>query len=351
MGLLDGALGAAGYFSEMFLHSSRSAEPFLPQSEGVVVDLDRRMRAKLASSLTHIFDRTASTLGIEDIDLGPLLSEITAHRQAPSVFASYFELVFALKAKRHDEAARLWRRIAASVGRAPVLEVMPLTEERLGEDAARFVRLLNAAEKGPIYGPPDLSRWPAFATGVAEAFSLLEQTDAALAAEIRALVVLVIGSAPLNPRMSFGGVTSLTLWGAVTLNTELHRTPLEILDELVHEGAHTLLFGYAVDERLVRNPNSQRFASPLRSDPRPMDGVFHATFVCARLYLLYRRLLERRPEGLRGFDPRALERKMAELASRFDDGARLIADKASLTPLGEKVLRSSVDFMSHDAAA
>jgi HEXXH motif-containing protein len=111
------------------------------------------------------------------------------------------------------------------------------------------------------------------------------------------------------------------------------------------------LFGYALDERLVRNPDSQRFASPLRSDPRPMDGVFHATFVCARLYLLYRRLLERRPEGLRGFDPRALERKMAELASRFDDGARLIADKASLTPLGEKVLRSSVDYMSHDAAA
>jgi len=42
---------------------------------------------------------------------------------------------------------------------------------------------------------------------------------------------------------------------------------------------------------------------------------------------------------------------VAQLVSRFDDGARLIADKASLTPLGEKVLRSSVDYMSHDAAA
>ena len=326
-------------------------EPFLPQSEGVVVDLDRGMRAKLASSLAHIFERTAPALGIEAMELEPLLSEIMAHRQAPSVYASYFELVFALKAKRHDEAVHLWRRIAATVGRTPVLEVIPLTEERLGEDAARFVRLLNAAEKGPIYGPPDLTRWPAFAAGVAEAFSILEQTDAAFAAEIRALIVLVIGSAPLSPALSFGGVTSLTLWGAVTLNTELHRTPSEILGGLVHEGAHTLLFGYAVDEPFVRNPDSQRFASPLRSDPRPMDGVFHATFVCARLYLLYRRLLERRPEGLRGLDPREIEKKMAELASRFDDGARLIADKASLTQLGERVLRSSVDYMSHDAAA
>jgi hypothetical protein len=186
-------------------------EPFLPQSRTVVLDLDRRMRAKLASSLTHIFDRAAPALDVEDHGLGRLLAEITAHRLAPSVFATYFELVFALKAKRLDEAAHLWRQIAAAVGYNPILDVAPLTGEAFGEDAARFVRLLNAGEKGPIFGPPDPSQWPAFATRVAEAFSLLGQTDAALAAEIRALIVLVIGSAPLSPALSFGGVTSLTL--------------------------------------------------------------------------------------------------------------------------------------------
>jgi HEXXH motif-containing protein len=327
-------------------------EPFLPQSGNVVLDLDRRMRAKLASSLAHIVDRAAPALAIEGHEYGRLVAEIMAHRQAPLVFATYFELVFALKAKRHDEAARFWRRIAAAVGDTPVLDVAPLTGEALGEEAARFQRLLNAGEKGPIFGPPDPSQWPAFAAGVAEALSLVEETDAALAAEIRALIVLVIGSAPLSPALSFGGLTSLTLWGAVTLNTELHRMPLAVAEGLVHEGAHTLLFGYAVDERLVRNSDSERFASPLRPDPRPMDGVFHATFVCARLSLFYRRLLERRAEGgLNGVDPRAIEKKLAELASRFADGARLIADQASLTPLGEKVLRSSVEYMSHDAAA
>src|SRR5271169_1099057 len=152
------------------------------------------MRAKLASSLAHIFDRMASTLGIHDTELGPILSEVRAHRQSPSVFASYFELVFALKAKRYDEAARLWRRIAAAVRDTPVFNVAPLSAEALGEDAARFVRLLNAAEKEPIIGPPDLALWPAFAAGVAEAIALLEETDSALAAEIRGLIVQVIGS-------------------------------------------------------------------------------------------------------------------------------------------------------------
>jgi HEXXH motif-containing protein len=335
----------------MFWEPSRSMGTFLPQSERDVADLDRRMRDKLASSLEHIFDRTGTALGIEDEELGPLLFEIRAHRQAPSVFASYFELVFALKARRYDEGAHLWRRITAAARDTPVLDVVPLTVEALGEDAARFARLLDAGENGPIFGPPSPAHWPGFAAGVAEALSLLEETDAALAAELRALIVQVIGSAPVTPARSFGGVTSLTLWGAVTLNTELHRTPLEILDGLVHEGAHTLLFGYALGEPLVRNPMSERFASPLRSDPRPMDGVFHATFVCARLYLLYRRLLDRRPDGLRGLDARAIEKKMAGLANRFDDGARLIADKADLTPLGETLLRSTVEYMSHDAAA
>jgi HEXXH motif-containing protein len=194
--------------------------------------------------------------------------------------------------------------IAAAVRDTPTLDVAPITAGALGKEAARFVRLLNARERGAIFGPPNAAQWAAFVAGVADTFSLLELTDAALAAEIRALIVLVIGSAPLTPALSFGGVTSLTLWGAVTLNSEIHPTPLEIADRLVHEGAHTLLFGYATDERLVRNPDSERFASPLRPDPRPMDGVFHATFVCALLHLFYHRLLERRPQSLGGFDPR-----------------------------------------------
>jgi hypothetical protein len=148
---------------------------FLPQRGRVIADLDRRMRAKLASSLAHIFDRMASTLGIEDSELGPLLAEIMAHRQAPSVFATYFELVFALKAKRHDEAARLWRRIAAAVGQTPMFDVAPLTVEALGGDAARFARLLNAGENGPIFGPPDVAQWPPSPPGSRRPFPCLNK--------------------------------------------------------------------------------------------------------------------------------------------------------------------------------
>ena len=233
-----------------------------------------------------------------------------AHRQAPSVFATYFELVFALKANRLDEAAGLWRRIAAAVGDTPSLDVAPLTAEALGEDAARFVRLLNAGEKGAIFGPPDAAEWPAFAAGVTEAFSLLEQTDAALAAEMRALIVLVIGSAPLSPALSFGGVTSLTLWGAVTLNTEIHRTPLEIAGGLVHEGgayAFVRLCG-----RRAAGPQSRfgalRLAPASRSAPdgRRLPRDIRLRAACTCFIVVCSNAV---PQSLRGLDPRAIEKQ------------------------------------------
>jgi hypothetical protein len=53
---------------------------------------------------------------------------------------------------------------------------------------------------------------------------------------------------------------------------------------LAHESSHNLLFGFSADESLVENSPEELFPSPLRMDPRPMDGICHATLagkVCA----------------------------------------------------------------------
>jgi hypothetical protein len=323
---------------------------FLPQSRRDIIDIDSKMRRKLAGSLDYIFSQTASALGVEGVDLPSATSAILAHRQHPGVFARYFELVFALKAKRHEEAARLIGEIAAMVRQTPSFETTFLARETMGGDAERYTRLLDAGEKGPIFAAPVPAEWPSFKTGVASALSLLDAADDAFAAEIRELVVQVIGAVPVSPTRSFGSVSSLTLWGAVVLNLALHPEPLAIIDGLVHEAAHLLLFGYAIDEPLVANPDSERFQSPLRSDARPMDGVFHATFVCARLHYLYRRLLERRPGLLSDVEIAACENRLELLALKFDDGAQVIADSARLTPTGERVLRSTLDYMCRVAA-
>ena len=80
-------------------------------------------------------------------------------------------------------------------------------------------------------------------------------------------------------------------WGSVFANTKHYSNPLKAADCLVHECTHALLFALSLEEPLVKNPVDECYPSPLRRDLRPMDGIFHATMVCARLSEFYHILL------------------------------------------------------------
>lgn len=62
------------------------------------------------------------------------------------------------------------------------------------------------------------------------------------------------------------------------------------IEQLVHETAHLHLDQIMEFDPLVLNDPSHRYSSPIRKDPRPMRGVYHATFVLARLVHMYERL-------------------------------------------------------------
>jgi HEXXH motif-containing protein len=120
--------------------------------------------------------------------------------------------------------------------------------------------------------------------------ALLAQAEPELAQEIDALICEIVLVATRDEG-AFDGASSFHLWGALFLNAAAHRTRIEIAEALAHESGHTLLFGISLGEPLVRNPGDARFASPLRRDRRPMDGVVHATYVLARMHRTMTRLL------------------------------------------------------------
>jgi HEXXH motif-containing protein len=66
-----------------------------------------------------------------------------------------------------------------------------------------------------------------------------------------------------------------------------------MVDVLVHEASHLLLFGLVGGKALSRNDPAARYASPLRRDPRPIDGIFHAAFVATRVHLTMERMRSR----------------------------------------------------------
>ena len=65
--------------------------------------------------------------------------------------------------------------------------------------------------------------------------------------------------------MHFDGGSSYQLWGALFLNVgAAARTRVDLIDALAHESAHSRLFSLCTEEALVRNPDDETHASPLR---------------------------------------------------------------------------------------
>ena len=126
------------------------------------------------------------------------------------------------------------------------------------------------------------------------AMDLLDRGFPEMAEEIRELLSeIVIAVGPDDPKaLTFDGSSSYMLWGAIMLNARGQSSVLDTAQALAHESGHNLLFGKCVNGPLVENDDEEDFAHPLRTDPRPMDGVFHAAYVIARMHQTLERLLD-----------------------------------------------------------
>ena len=81
------------------------------------------------------------------------------------------------------------------------------------------------------------------------------------------------------------GFTDVRILGAmlIRLPRENVNPVLYFFEHIIHEASHIHLNCLMVDDPLILNLPTERYISPLRPDPRPMLGVFHATFVSARI--------------------------------------------------------------------
>ena len=278
-----------------------------------------------------------------------LIARIRAAPVAPAVFGAYTELVEAIFA---DDTATA-RRIADDLtspdfGRVAGLRVVTLGDDDLGPGgAARYRRLLD---EDPEVGTSLRALTPAeFGPGserVHEALALLDAGAPELSGELRALlheIVLVETAGGGN----FGGASSFQLWGALFLRLEPGASRYEIAESLAHEAAHALLFGFGLGKPLVENPDEVRFASPLRFDVRPMDGVVHATYVVARMHYTAARLLA--SGALTRSEEGPVRAALTLHARHFADGAAVIDSHARWTPAGEAAFAGARAYIASAA--
>jgi HEXXH motif-containing protein len=313
-------------------------------------EINARMHRELADSLDHVCEACRGELAFDQPAMDRLITSLREGANfGPGVFARYYELVTAIGAQESGSAIRLFAELAQSRPTPSALEVLALGGAELGDESARYQRMMNA-DPGVDLGflPPSPQLAADFKGRLAEGLALLDRSLPELSGEIRAIVRhIVIAANDPSKAYQFDGGSHYQLWGALFLNGCYHPDPVAVVEVLAHESAHSLLFGFCTDEALVENDDDELYPSPLRVDERPMDGIYHATFVAARMHWAMSHLA--RHESL-SREEREQACAAAEADVRnFAAGYGIVAEHGRLTKVGRGLMSSAKAYM--DAAA
>jgi HEXXH motif-containing protein len=313
------------------------------------------MRLSLADSLVHIRDQVRGQVHFDEDALTRMIEAMKAGARYPlSTFGIYSETVIALI--DGDDPGQCRQLLADLVQERPVLSpvegpvgpewrVLPLDAPAHAPYRDLYQRLMNGAPNASFrIVPPAPALAASYSERLLRSFKLLEEAIPELAGEFNALVsdvIMVAGDA--QAKYQFDGGSGYMLWGGLFLNATSHPDEVTMIEVMAHESAHILLYACAADEALVENDDEELFASPLRADPRPMDGIYHATFVSARMYWTLSRLLE---SGRLGENARFT----AEAARRSDEqnfwsGHGVVAQHGRLTATGRDVMDAAHAYM------
>ncbi|MBF7730096.1 aKG-HExxH-type peptide beta-hydroxylase [Pseudomonas sp. N040] len=310
------------------------------------LSLDRGMHRELGLSLRHVCEASKDAIPFDRIGMTRLTEQLSGSGVvSPAVFARYYELVEAITGDRFDDARRLFDELVRVKPMPQTLQVVTLGDPALGEESERYTRLMNADTSIDLgFLPPAPEVASAFRERLARGMQLLDTALPALAGEIRAIVhqIVIVGSDPAA-KFQFDGGSHYQLWGALFLNGNFHPDEIAVAEVLAHESAHSLLFGFCTHEPLVRNADEELFSSPLRVDQRPMDGIYHATYVSARMHWTMSQLTHSDALDAR---QKARAHAAAEADARnFDAGYGVVAEHAILSDLGRSLMASAKAYM------
>ncbi len=301
---------------------------------------------ELGDSLDHVCGACRDELPFDAPAMTHLIASLRAGSDyAPSVFADYYDLVSAIDAEDAAEATRLFAALARARRSAPGLEVLTLGGAELGDNSVRYQQMMSADPRADLgFLPPSAEVASNFRLRLHAGLGLLREALPELYGEIRGILrqIVIAGSDRSKANQCDGG-SHYQLWGALFLNADFHPDRVAVAEVLAHESAHGLLFGFCTDEPLVENDDDDLYTSPLRMDERPMDGIYHATFVSARMHWTMSQLSKWAGLSL-DEQNRALD-AAAEDARNFASGYGVVAEHGRLTALGAGLMARAKSYM------
>ncbi len=312
--------------------------------------LDHQFRLSLADSLIYLSEQSSPFLAFNFTKLEPLIQAIRfGHRFPATTFFTYADIVMALYNNEPQKAIDGFNKIIIEVPMPEVAyepcRILPWDASPHLENQDMYVRAMNTDPQLHFFmGPPSHTLAQQFAHRIVSGFKLMQLAAPELAEEFKTLVndiVMVVGDTKSD--YQFDGGSSYFLWGTLFLNATSHQTDIAMVEVLAHESAHMLLYACTIDEPLVLNPDEDLFTSPLRNDLRPMDGIYHATFVSARMHWAMQSLVD--SDMLSPDDLIAAKKARDEDLKNFWAGYEIVSKDAKLTVTGEKIMQAAHDYM------
>lgn len=160
------------------------------------------------------------------------------------------------------------------------------------------------------------------------------------AQEFEALVALIILAE--TEAGTFAGASAFPAWGAILVNPRSQVTDLDLVVTLIHESSHLKLFSAYLDDEIVLNDPNEVYSSPLRREARPMNGIYHAAFVLARMVSFMHNLSKTGQAGaVIGTDLAVLDTRIKGAIQGFEAAYDVIATQGQLTSLGRTIIEEA----------
>ena len=130
-----------------------------------------------------------------------------------------------------------------------------------------------------------------------------------------------------------------------TVYMTLHPHQMTMVEATIHEFQHNKLHALLELDPLLDNAFHPLYSSPVRPDPRPLQGVLlavHAFVPVARLYQLMREA------GHPGTNSHDFQRRYAQIVAGNHEGASVLLEHGQPTPIGAGLLDEVRRWDAHD---
>ena len=316
-------------------------------SQKQVQKFDITIRARLADSLSYLAEFCAEQFHIDQQKLKQTLEQVRTQPILPEKLAAYYELVTAVQNEDSNSSKSLFEELLVTSPVPDKLQIIPFLDPENDIPSARYLKQIDTNPSSPFNIMPakqaDFARVEHL---IHDTLTLLKHESPELFHEISALLKSVmLGSGPSEKGLlTFDGASAPGLWGAIVLNVIEPKDVVDMAQTLAHESCHNLLFGYCIDDQLVNNPDDELHASPLRIDPRPLDGIYHATFVLARMHYAAANIAES-PRLTSELQKKARQ-EMSDRKKGFYDGLSTLKQYAKYTDQGKTLMDAAETYMN-----